>query len=104
MKGLMTTVTNVTNGKKYFVSTVKSPRSKGLQEAAVFRKIFGPFADFGRPDAVFFGDDAAYLHRRVTALIQDVDPAEWNGKDLFISAEGDEADAAFEAMRARLRG
>ena len=39
MKGLMTTVTNLTNGKSYFVSTVKSWRSEGLHETAVFRKI-----------------------------------------------------------------
>jgi hypothetical protein len=78
MKGLMTTVTNVTNGKNYFVSTVRSSRSKGLHETAVFRKIFGPLANFWRPQATFFGSDAADLHTRVTALVRDVDPANWN--------------------------
>jgi hypothetical protein len=104
MKGLMTTVTNVTNGKRYFVSTIKCPRSKELQQTAVFRNIFGPFANFRQPQAIFFGNDAAYLHGRVTALVRDIDPADWDGKDMFISAEGDEADAAFDAMIARLRG
>lgn len=104
MKGLMTTVTNVTNGKRYFVSTIKCPRSEGLQQTAVFRKIFGPFANYRQPQATFFGDDAAYLHGRVTALVRDVDPADWDGKDMFISAEGDQVDAAFDAMIARLRG
>jgi hypothetical protein len=74
------------------------------QQTAVFRKIFGPFANFHQPQATFFGNDAAYLHGRVTALVRDVDPADWDGKDMFISAEGDEVDAAFDAMIARLRG
>ena len=104
MKGLWTTVTNVTNDKSYFVSTVKSARRRGLHEAAVFRKIFGPIANFWRPQAIFFGNDAAYLHARVTALVRDVDPAHWNDKDWFISAEADETDAAIAAMIARLRG
>ena len=81
MKGLWTTVTNVANGKSYFVSTVKSSRSIGLHETAVFRKIFGPFANFWRPQATFFGNDAADLHARVTVLVRDVDPADWNEKD-----------------------
>jgi hypothetical protein len=102
--GLMTTVTNVMNGKRYFVSTIKSPGSGGLQQTAVFRKIFGPFANFWRPQATFFGNDAANLHGRVTALVRDVDPADWNVKDMLISAEGDEVAAAFDAMTARLRG
>jgi hypothetical protein len=104
MSGLWTTVTNAANGKNYFVSTVKSSRRKGLHEAAVFRKIFGPFANFWQPQVVFFGIDAAYLHARVTALVRDVDPADWNDKDCFIWAEGEEAGAAFEATMARLRG
>jgi hypothetical protein len=105
MKGLMTTVTNVATGKRYFVSTVKSPRSsEGLQETAVFRKFFGPFANFWQPQATFFGNDAAYLHGRVTALVRDVDPADWDAKDMLISAEGDEVDARFGAMIAGLRG
>ena len=85
MKGLYATVTNATNGKSYFVSTVKSARSKGMHEAAVFRKIFGPFANFWRPRASFFGGDAASLHARVTALVRDVDPADWNEKDGIFS-------------------
>jgi hypothetical protein len=62
MKGLMTTVTNITNGKRYFVSTVKCSRS------------------------------------------EDVNPADWDGEEMFISALGDEVYAAFDAMIARLRG
>jgi hypothetical protein len=77
MKGLCTTVTNATNGKSYFVSTVNSARSKGMHETAVFRKIFGPFASFWRPRATFFGSDGASLHARVTALVRDVDPIDW---------------------------
>jgi hypothetical protein len=98
MKGLWTTVTNVANGKSYFVSTVKSSRSIGLHETAVFRKIFGPFANFWRPQTIFFGDDAADLHAHVTALVRDFDPAYWN---VFISAN--HADAALEAVMARSR-
>jgi hypothetical protein len=77
LKGLCTTVTNVTNGKSYFVSTVKSPRYKGSYETAVFRKIFGPLASFWRPQATFIGDDAASLHARVTELVREFDPKYW---------------------------
>jgi len=59
---------------------------------------------FADPRPIFYGDDAAYLPGRVTALVRDVDPAEWNDRDTFISAEGEEVGAAFEAMMARLRG
>jgi hypothetical protein len=106
MKGLMTTVTNVTNGKRYFVSTIKSPNSERLQQSAVFRQIFGPFANFYHPRAIFFGNDAPYLHGRVTELVRDVDPVEWDHKVHmnYIIAEGDEADAAFDAMITGLRG
>jgi hypothetical protein len=45
-----------------------------------------------------------YLHARVTALVRDVEPAHWNDKDWFISAEADETYAAIAAMIARLRG
>ena len=104
MKELMTSVTNTINHKTYFVSTVKCRRVETLHQAAVFRKIFGPFANFWRPKAFFLGSDAAYLHDRVTTLVRDVDPAEWDGEDVFISAEADEADAAYDAMIASLRG
>jgi hypothetical protein len=36
--------------------------------------------------------------------VRDRDPAAWRDKDIFISAESDQADAAFDAMLARLRG
>jgi hypothetical protein len=102
MTGLMTTVTNVTNGKRYFVSTVKCPRSSaGLLQAAVFRKIFGPIANFWRPQAIFFSSNAAFLHARVTEFVRDVDPASWNDKGRCIfSAEGDEVLARIDSMRA----
>ena len=96
--GLWTTVTNVTNGKNYFVSTIKSSRNKGSHETSVFRKSFGPFANFWRPRAIFFGDDAASLHARVTELVRDFDPAYWN---VFIWAN--HAGAAPETVMARLR-
>ena len=72
------TVTNTTNGKSYFVSTVKSSRNGGLHETSVFRKIFGPFANFWRPQVTFFGSDAAFLHARVTELVRDFDPEYWS--------------------------
>jgi len=102
MTGLWTTVTNVTNGKSYFVSTVKCSRSiAGFHQAAVFRKIFGPLANFWRPQAIFFSSNAASLHARVTEFVRDVDPARWNDKGRFIfSAEGDEALAGWDSMHA----
>jgi hypothetical protein len=101
MTGLWTTVTNVTNGKSYFVSTVKCPCSGvGFHQAAVFRKIFGPIANFWRPKAIFFSSNAASLHARVTEFVRDVDPAGWNDKSRFIfSAEGDEVLAGIDSMR-----
>jgi hypothetical protein len=78
MKGLWATVTNAANGKSYFVSTVKSSRRKGLHEACVFRKIFGPIANFWRPQATFFGGDPADLHARVTKLVRDIHPGYWH--------------------------
>lgn len=74
LPGLMTTVTNINNGKKYFVSTVKGEKGPSFQ-TAVFRKIFGPFTNFWRPQVVYFGNDAAYLHDRVTAIVRDNDQA-----------------------------
>lgn len=105
----MTTVTNVTNGRRYFVSTIKNTRGSAASrraeyQTAVYLKIFGPFANFRQPEAFFMGNDAAYLHDRVIALVRDVDPVDWWGRDTFISAEGDEVDAAFDATIASLRG
>lgn len=40
MKGLWTTVTKVTNGRSYFVSTIKFSLSKRLYQTAGFPKIF----------------------------------------------------------------
>jgi hypothetical protein len=77
MKGLWATVTNAANGTSYFVSTIKSSRRKGLHETAVFRKIFGPIANFWRTLAIFFGGDATELHARVAELVRDFDPEYW---------------------------
>jgi hypothetical protein len=106
MKGLMTTVINAPTGKSYFVSTVKCRHSDSehLWQSAVFRKIFGPFANFAKPQGLFLGEERDYLHAHVTTVVRDVDPADWDDKGFFISAEGDKADAAFEAMLANLRG
>jgi hypothetical protein len=78
MKGLWTTVTNAANGKSYFVSTIRSSR-KGFHETAVFRKILGPIANFWRPQATFFGDEAATLHAYVTELVRVFPPEYWAG-------------------------
>jgi hypothetical protein len=96
MKGLWTTVTNAANGKSYFVSTVRSAR-KGFHETAVFRKIFGPFANFWRPQATFFGEDAASLHANATELVRDFDPEYWR---IFDGRRFDFADAHSQAARA----
>jgi len=103
MKGLVTTVNNIRNGKKYIVSTVSNnPHSEGFQ-TMVFQKRFWPFANYRQPQVGFFGNDAVYLHNRVIAIVRDVDPSDWYGEDMFISAESDEATAGFDAMMARLR-
>lgn len=73
--------------------------AKGCSRPLYSRAIFGPFAKFCQPQATFFGDDAAYLHGRVTTLVRDVDTADWDGKDTFISAKGDEVDAVFAAKQ-----
>lgn len=105
----MTTVTNVTNGKRYFVSTIKNTYGSAASrhaeyQTAVYRKIFGPFANFKQPQALYMGNDAAYLHDRIIELVRDVDPADWWRREMFISAEDDKVDAAFDAMIASLRG
>src|SRR3954470_1449907 len=104
MRGLMTTVTNERDHKRYFVSSVKTPNSEELYQSAVFKKIIGPFANFPQPQATFFGNDAAYLHERVTDLMHNVEPSDWSGEKFSITAEGDEADATIRAMITKLRG
>ena len=87
--GLMTTVTNVATRKKYFVSTVEEPRVGGWQ-TAVFRKIFGPLANFHKP-AFFLGcsaaDRAGYQHERVATIVRDVDPANWEEASRVLSVQ-----------------
>jgi hypothetical protein len=75
--GLMTTVTNSATRKKYFVSTIEG--IAGWQ-TAVFRKKFGPFANFRRPEFVLGGSDAERArdqHERTAAIVRDIDPANW---------------------------
>jgi hypothetical protein len=75
--GLMTTVTNTVNRKKYFVSTIEGPAG---WQTAVFRKKFGPFANFKKPEFVLGGsttEKAADQHNRTVAIVRDLDPAGW---------------------------
>ena len=87
--GLMTTVTNVAIQKKYFVSTVEEPGVGGWQ-TAVYKKIFGPLANFRRP-AFFLGgsvaERAAIQHERVATIVRDVDPANWEEASRVLSME-----------------
>jgi hypothetical protein len=111
-KGLMTTVTNVATGKKYFVSTVEEPRIGGWQ-TAVFRKIFGPLANFHKP-AFFLGcspaERAPYQHERVASIVRDVDPVDWKEASRVLSMElidedvqaENAADAAFYSEMLRM--
>jgi hypothetical protein len=96
--GLMTTVTNVKTKHKYFVSTVDEPRVGGWQ-TAVFRKIFGPLANFRKP-AFFLGgstaERAAYQHDRVATIVRDVDPADWEEASRVLSMELIEEDVQAE--------
>jgi hypothetical protein len=88
-QGLMTTVTNIATGKKYFVSTVEEPRIGGWQ-TAVFKQIFGPFANFHNP-AFFLGcspaERAPYQHKRVASIVPDVDPVVWKEASRVLSME-----------------
>jgi DNA-binding FadR family transcriptional regulator len=75
--GLVTTVTNAATHKKYFVSTIEGVAG---WQTGVFRKRFGPFANFRKPELFIggsAGDRAADQHDRVVAIVQDVDPADW---------------------------
>ena len=87
--GLWTTVTNTVTRKKYFVSTVEEARVGGWQ-TAVFRKIFGPFANFWKP-AFFLGGAApgraADQHQRVATIVRDVDPVDWGEASRALSTE-----------------
>jgi hypothetical protein len=96
--GLMTTVTNIATQKKYFVSTVEEPRVGGWQ-TAVYRKIFGPLANFRKP-AFFLGgsvaERAANQHERVATIVRDVDPANWEEASRVLSMELIEQDVLAE--------
>lgn len=85
--GLMSTITNIVNRKKYFVSTVEGIAG---WETAVFRKIIGPFANFKRPEFHLGGseaDRAADRHERVIAIVRDI-------KSHRMGAGASEADGA----------
>lgn len=99
----MTTVTNIPTQKKYFVSTVEEPRVGGWQ-TAVFRKIFGPLANFRKP-AFFLGgsvaERAGNQHERVAAIVRDIDPINWEKASRVLSMELiEEAVRAEESERA----
>ena len=75
--GLMTTVTNAASRKEYFVSTIEGV---GGWQTAVFRKRFGPFANFRKPEFFLGGsatDRAVDQHDRAVVIVPDVDPANW---------------------------
>jgi hypothetical protein len=85
--GLMTTVTNVATRKKYFVSNVKS---LGGWQTAVFRKIFGPLANYNKPEFFLGGaaaERAGYQHERVATIVRDVDPANWEEASRVLSVQ-----------------
>ncbi len=98
MTGLTITVTNTPTQKKYIVSTVEEPRAGGWQ-TAVFRKIFGPLANFRSP-AFFLGcsaaERAAEQHQRVATIVRDVDPANWEEASRVLSMELIEEDVLAE--------
>jgi hypothetical protein len=99
--GLMTTVTNVATHKKYSVSTIEG--IAGWQ-TAVFRKRFGPFANFRKPEFFLGGsaaDRAADQHGRAVAIVRGVDPANWEeeARKLHVQVINEWA-AAEEAERA----
>jgi hypothetical protein len=75
--GLMTTVTNIVNRRQYLVSTIEGPAG---WQTAVFRKGFGPFANFQKPEFVLGGSTAERAkdqHDRSAAIARDLDPAKW---------------------------
>jgi hypothetical protein len=75
--GIMTEVTNSATGKRYFISTVKVGNA---WQIAVFRKIFGPLANFWWPAFRLDGVQASRTsvqHKRVEAIVRDVSPSNW---------------------------
>jgi hypothetical protein len=65
------------HAQKYFVSTIEG--IAGWQ-TAVFRKKFGPFANFRKPAFCLGGSDADHAadqHERTVAIVRDIDPANW---------------------------
>jgi hypothetical protein len=97
--GLMTTVTNNITHRKYFVSTIEG--IAGWQ-TAVFRKKFGPFANFRKPEFFLGGssaDRAADQHDRTVAIVRDVDPANWDEASRKLSVQVIEEWAAAEAAQ-----
>jgi hypothetical protein len=96
MSGLMAMVTNVVNRKKYFVSTIEGPAG---WQTAVFRKAFGPFANFKKPEFTLGGstaDRARDQHDRTMAIVRDVDPVNWDEASRKLAVEVIEEWAAAE--------
>jgi hypothetical protein len=63
--------------KTIFSSTIEGPAG---WQTAVFRKGFGPFANFRKPEFVLGGSTAERAkdqHDRSAAIARDLDPAKW---------------------------
>jgi hypothetical protein len=78
---LATEVTNISTGKRYFVSTAEVQAiGNRVWQTAVFRKRFGPLAGMFRP-ALFIGGvaegTARLQHEQVQAIVRDTPPREW---------------------------
>jgi len=105
--GLLTTVTNAVNRKKYFVSTIEGPAA---WQTAVFHKVLGPFANFRKAEFVLRGstsERAGDQHDRTVAIVRDLDPADWADAsqklavqviEEWAAAEGAKHDAFYEEL------
>ena len=95
--GFMTTVANAATHKKYCVSTIEGV---GGWQTAVFRKRFGPFANFRKPEFFLGGsaaDRAGDQHDRAVAIVRDVDPENWGEASRKLSVQVINEWAAAEA-------
>lgn len=97
--GLMTTVRNTVNRKKYFVSTIEGPAG---WQTAVFRKVLGPFANFKKPEFILGGsttDRATDQHDRTVEIVRDLDPVSWEEASQKLAVQVIEEWAASERER-----
>jgi hypothetical protein len=68
-------------------------------QTAVFRKIFGPLANFRKPEFVLGGSTAARAadqHDRAVTIVRDVDPANWEEASRRLAIQVIEERAAVE--------